>query len=128
MPVSGRITSRFGRVDDPFGAGQRYHRGIDIAARWGTKVRSAADGVVRATGFDPVLGFYVLLKHFAAEGFSTLYGHLNEIRVSSGQRVTAGSVVGTVGITGRTTGPHLHFEIRQSGVPKNPERLLNVVR
>jgi murein DD-endopeptidase MepM/ murein hydrolase activator NlpD len=116
-PVGGWLTSGFGYRRDPFTNEMHFHRGVDLAAPTGTAVRAALDGRVVVTGYDPVLGNYILIRHQI--NFSTLYGHLSQIWVSRGTTVTRGQRIGAVGNTGKSTGPHLHFEIRRRGVPVN---------
>jgi murein DD-endopeptidase MepM/ murein hydrolase activator NlpD len=98
--------------------GGHWHSGIDLAAARGTPVMATLPGIatviVSATGY----GLHVIINH--GGGLSSLYGHLNTIVVVSGDYVTAGQVIGTVGSTGNATGPHLHFEIRRDGVPEDP--------
>jgi murein DD-endopeptidase MepM/ murein hydrolase activator NlpD len=116
-PVGGWLTSGFGYRRDPFTNEMHFHRGIDLAAPVGTPVRAALDGKVVFIGYDSVLGNYVLIRHQI--NYSSLYGHLSEIWVSRGATVTRGQRIGTIGNTGRSTGPHLHFEIRRRGAPIN---------
>jgi murein DD-endopeptidase MepM/ murein hydrolase activator NlpD len=116
-PVAGWLTSGFGYRRDPFTNEMHFHRGVDLAAAVGTTVRAALDGKVVVVGSDPVLGNYILIRHQIS--YSTLYGHLSRIWVSRGSTVTRGQRIGAVGNTGRSTGPHLHFEIRRRGVPIN---------
>jgi murein DD-endopeptidase MepM/ murein hydrolase activator NlpD len=118
----GRITSRFGIRRNPFGGHTRFHNGIDLAAPTGTEVLAAREGTVKETGFDEVFGRYVLVEH--TNGYETLYGHLNSIEVSLNHWVNSGKIIGTVGSTGISTGPHLHFEIRRKGVARDPVPLL----
>jgi murein DD-endopeptidase MepM/ murein hydrolase activator NlpD len=121
-PVAGWLTSGFGYRKDPFSERVQFHRGLDIAAAVGTTVRASLDGRVVAAGWDPVLGNFLMIRHQI--GYATLYGHLHQALVSRGDTVTRGQRIGTVGTTGRSTGPHLHFEIRRSGLPINPSALL----
>jgi murein DD-endopeptidase MepM/ murein hydrolase activator NlpD len=116
-PSSGRITSRFGPR-----WGER-HSGIDIASSIGTPIKASDGGVVRFTGWSGNYGKLVIIDH--ENGYSTYYGHCNTIKVKKGQRVARGDVIATVGQTGRTTGPHLHFEVRKNGVPVNPLNYIN---
>jgi murein DD-endopeptidase MepM/ murein hydrolase activator NlpD len=116
-PVAGWLTSGFGYRRDPFTDQMHFHRGVDLAAPVGTTVRAALDGRVVVTGYDPVLGNYILIRHQIS--YSTLYGHLSQIWVARGATVTRGQRIGAVGNTGKSTGPHLHFEIRRRGVPIN---------
>ncbi|MFO7730430.1 MAG: M23 family metallopeptidase [Spirochaetia bacterium] len=118
----GVISSHYGKRTNPFTHSQRFHHGIDIAAPQGTEVQAARGGTTAAVGIDPVLGNYVVLQH---EGnFSTIYGHLEEIYTQTGHKHSAGAIIGTVGSTGLSTGPHLHFEIRNAGESWDPSKLL----
>jgi len=112
-PVRGQVSSRFGRR---WGAN---HDGIDIAAPSGTPVRAAADGIVVHNG-NQLAGYgnLIILKH--RSGQATVYAHNRINRVKVGQKVRAGDVIGEVGRTGRTTGPHLHFEVREGGTARDP--------
>jgi murein DD-endopeptidase MepM/ murein hydrolase activator NlpD len=116
-PVAGWLTSGFGYRKDPFTKTMHFHRGVDLAAAMGTSVRAALDGKVMAVGYDPVLGNYVLIRHQI--NYSTIYGHLSQVSVARGATVTRGQRIGAVGNSGKSTGPHLHFEIRRRGVPIN---------
>jgi murein DD-endopeptidase MepM/ murein hydrolase activator NlpD len=117
-PVRGQISSRFG-ARYMRGRGKHFHEGIDIAARKGTPVKSARSGhVVYATNKISGYGNMVIVQH--ADAFSTVYAHLTKMTVKKGQFVTRGQVVGTVGRTGRSTGHHLHFEVRNSRRPIDP--------
>lgn len=100
------------------------HPGVDLAARSGTPVRAAADGVVTARGTDSIFGNYLLLVHL--EGFETYYAHLLSWEVALADSVRAGQTVGLVGSTGRSTAPHLHFEIRRRGRALDPATMLNL--
>jgi len=115
-PLSGfRITTYFGGR----GAFQRYHTGIDLAAPYGTPIVAAKSGQVQVAGWSSFgYGFHVILDH--GGGVETLYAHMSRIAVRPGQWVEAGQVIGYVGSTGWSTGPHLHFEVRVNGVPRNP--------
>jgi len=118
-PVIGRISSAFGetRLNSSSG-GTRPHMGIDICAPQGTPVQAPADGVVTLAGWEAEYGRLVCIDH--GHGYTTMYGHLKEIRVKAGDRIQAGQVLGTVGTSGNTTGPHLHYEVRIYGQPVNP--------
>lgn len=116
-PVAGWLTSGFGYRRDPFTKEMHFHRGVDLAAPAGTAVRAALDGKVVAVGYDSVLGNYILIHHQIS--YSSLYGHLSQIWVKKGSTVTRGQRIGAVGNTGKSTGPHLHFEIRRRGAPIN---------
>ncbi len=117
-PVYGRITSHLGWRKNPFGRGYEFHSGIDIEAPYGSKVISTADGVVEFANNHGSYGKAVIIKH--PSGYYTLYGHLSNIWVEVGQKVKAGDVIGLVGSTGRSTGPHLHYEVLFEGRLKNP--------
>lgn len=113
IPTSGRVTSTFGMRHHPVSGGMRMHRGIDIAAPVGTPVVSSADGVVEAAQFDRGGGGnYVRIRH--PDGKRTLYMHLNDFNVRTGDTVGKGQRIGSVGNTGASTGPHLHFEVRRN--------------
>ncbi|MGA8097216.1 MAG: peptidoglycan DD-metalloendopeptidase family protein [Candidatus Cybelea sp.] len=117
-PVTGTITSPFGWRTNPFGGGPEFHQGLDIAAPMGTTVTAAAGGTVIMAQWYGGYGNYVLIDHGA--GYSTGYGHLSAMYVSSGQSVQRGQAIGAVGSTGQSTGPHLHFEVRIAGKPVDP--------
>ncbi len=110
FPVKGRITSFLGWRKNPFGKGYEYHTGIDIKAPYGAPVHATADGVVVYAGWYSDYGKVVIIKH--PSGYKTLYAHLSKIKVRYGRRVKAGEVIGYIGSTGRSTGPHLHYEVR----------------
>jgi murein DD-endopeptidase MepM/ murein hydrolase activator NlpD len=121
-PVYGKITSHIGWRKDPFGRGYEFHSGIDIYAPQGSKVRATADGVVVLAGWYGDYGKTVIIRH--PSGYLTLYAHLSQIDVKEGQRVKAGDVVGRVGSTGRSTGPHLHYEVIRDNKPTDPSKFL----
>lgn len=121
-PVAGRIISGFGyRIHPIFGV-RRFHLGIDLAAPYGTLVKAADGGQVIQAGYFGGYGNSVMLYH--GGGFATWYAHLSSINVSIGQFVQRGQVIGLVGSTGWSTGPHLHFEVRINGAPQNPRAYL----
>ena len=109
LPVKGRLVSRFGIRKSPFSEVSQIHRGVDIVAKIGTPVKSGGDGIVSFAGTSNLWGKNVIIDH----GFNVFsqYGHLNKIEVKEGQNVKKGDIVGALGITGRTTGPHLHYQI-----------------
>jgi murein DD-endopeptidase MepM/ murein hydrolase activator NlpD len=119
-------TSSFGRREDPFTGAASRHQGVDLAAPLGSAVRSVSDGTVSAVAANGVLGNYVMVRSPLNRTF--LYGHLDRVFVSAGARVGQGDRIGTIGMTGKTTGPHLHFEVRENGVPVNPRLYLRGVR
>jgi murein DD-endopeptidase MepM/ murein hydrolase activator NlpD len=119
MPVRGWVTSAFRRRNDPFTGNTVWHRGLDISTGMGTPVLAPADGVVTYTGRKVDFGNIISLDH--GYGYLTRYGHNSKIIVRAGQRVRRGQVIALVGNTGKSTGPHLHYEVLRNGVPVNPE-------
>ncbi len=119
-PVSGEyvITAGFGEMIDPFTGTKRFHYGLDYAAKRETPVVATADGVVVAVENHRRWGRRVRLRH--AHGFSTVYAHLGTVHVQQGRRVKRGEIIATVGISGLTTGPHLHYETWRGGKPVDP--------
>ena len=117
-PVKGIFTSGFGSRSDPLTHGHGNHQGVDIAAAPGQPVRASADGIVMRASNIGGLGNAIFVAH--GYGITTRYGHLSKIEVRPGQRVKRGDVIGRVGNTGRSTGYHLHYEVRQDGDPVNP--------
>ncbi len=115
---SGVVTSSFGMRKNPVTGNLVFHKGVDLAAPRGTSVYSCADGEVVSTGFDSVYGNYVIVRHEG--GKESLYGHLAAVKIELRERVKSGTILGTVGSTGQSTGPHLHFEIHENGIPKDP--------
>ena len=114
-----RITSGFGYRLSPFGTYvASYHYGLDFAGKPGAKIYATADGVVRQTGWAQGYGQAVLIDH--GFGYSTLYGHLADIKVKKGDRVRRGQTIAAMGTTGRSTGVHLHYEVWKDGTPVNP--------
>lgn len=119
MPIPGaRITSRFGPRVHPIHGTVRVHTGIDLGSPAGTPIRAAADGVVAFSGARGGYGNTVILDH--GKSLATLYAHQSQILVSAGKKVKKGDVIGKVGSTGFSTGPHLHFEVRVAGSPVDP--------
>jgi murein DD-endopeptidase MepM/ murein hydrolase activator NlpD len=117
-PASGPITSPFGLRPNPFGSGFETHPGIDIGAPMGATIAAAAGGRVIFAGWYGGYGNAIIIDH--GGNTSTVYGHCSQIFVSNGQDVQRGQAIGAVGMTGRATGPHLHFEVRVNGVPVDP--------
>ncbi|WP_298023770.1 M23 family metallopeptidase [uncultured Parasphingopyxis sp.] len=118
MPVNGRLTSPFGYRRHPILGYRRLHTGLDIAAGHGTPIRAAASGTVNYSGRNGGYGNYVRIAH--SGGIQTAYAHMSRIAVSSGTRVTQGQVIGYVGSTGMSTGPHLHYEMIRGGQKIDP--------
>jgi murein DD-endopeptidase MepM/ murein hydrolase activator NlpD len=121
-PVEGRITGSFGERIDPFNGEGAFHRGVDISTAYGTPVIAPADGVVELAEFCSGYGRMVEIEH--AQGILTRYGHLSAFAVTSGQTVHRGQVIGYVGLSGRSTGPHLHYEVWVHDNPVNPYNFL----
>jgi murein DD-endopeptidase MepM/ murein hydrolase activator NlpD len=118
-PVYGRLTSSFGKRVDPFSSqGSVFHSGVDLSAPEGTAVKAAANGTVVHAHWGSGYGRLVVVDH--GGGLQTYYAHLARIDVVAGQEVTRGQVVGSSGTSGRSTAPHLHYEVRQNGTPINP--------
>ncbi len=128
MPVrdSFRWTSGFGTRNDPKGAGRRMHEGTDLASAYGTPIYATADGVVTYAGWENGYGRLIKIKHDF--GVETRYGHLSATRVEVGQRVSRGDRIGDMGNSGRSTGTHLHYEIRLSGTAVNPMTFIKAAK
>lgn len=109
LPVNGEITSEFGTRIHPITKKEETHTGVDIAVAEGTEVKAAYDGIVEEIKDDEILGIVIVINH--ENGFKTSYGHLSEIKVSKGDRITGNSIIGLSGSTGISTGPHLHFAV-----------------
>lgn len=123
LPVKdGVLGSVFGHRTDPFAGTRSMHEGLDFAAEQGTPVLAAADGVVLGAAFHPEYGNLIELDH--GDGLSSRYAHLSEMTVKPGELIKRGHRIGLVGSTGRSTGPHLHFEVRMLGVAQNPAHFL----
>jgi len=121
-PTSGWVTSGFAWRTSPFTGKREFHKGIDISAPRGTPIYAPARGTVTFSGRDGSYGLSIRLKHNSS--LSTRFAHLHRIAIKSGQVVTRGELIGYVGNTGRSTGPHLHYEVRLNGVPVNPKRYI----
>lgn len=117
-PAEGHLTSTYGWRRDPYQRRTKFHAGIDIANGWGTPVRAAASGTIVRSHYTTGYGNKIEIDH--GYGISTAYAHLSRRRVREGQRVEAGQLIGTMGSTGRSTGPHLHFELRIDGNAHDP--------
>jgi len=123
-PVEGQVTGSFGERIDPFNGEGAFHMGVDISADVGEPVIAPADGAVASADFMGGYGRAVVLEH--GNGVSTRYGHLSGFAVIAGQRVRRGDVIGYVGSSGRSTGPHLHYEVRIGDTPVNPYKYLRM--
>jgi murein DD-endopeptidase MepM/ murein hydrolase activator NlpD len=121
-PVRGYITSPYGYRPSPFTRERQFHAGLDIGAAQGTPVRAGMAGRVSSVGYDGVSGNFVVITHHS--GYRTLYAHLSVIRTKAGAYVRGGDVIGDVGSTGLSTGPHLHFTVYKNGVAVNPRALI----
>jgi murein DD-endopeptidase MepM/ murein hydrolase activator NlpD len=117
-PTAGKLTSGFGYRNHPIFGGSRLHSGIDLAAPIGTPIVAADGGEVLQASYSSGYGYSILIYH--GGGFATFYAHMSGFAVGQGQMVKRGQVIGYVGTTGWTTGPHLHFEVRINGVAQNP--------
>lgn len=128
MPVNTavRYTSGFGGRNDPFGRGHRKHEGQDLAGAYGSPILATADGVVTYAGWESGYGRLIKIRHDF--GIETRYGHLSQIRVSVGDRVSRGERIGDMGNSGRSTGTHLHYEIRIGGEAINPMTFIKAAR
>ncbi|ABD55446.1 M23 family metallopeptidase [Jannaschia sp. CCS1] len=128
MPVNGsfRTTSGFGPRGDPFNGQRRMHNGVDFASSRGTQIVAGGSGIVSFTGRQSGYGNTVEVEH--ANGFMTRYAHLSRIRVTEGERVSRGDLLGDMGCTGRCTGTHLHYEVHRNGTPVNPMTFIRAGR
>ena len=120
--MEGQITGSFGERIDPFNGEGAFHSGVDIGSNYGQQIIAPADGVVTFADFLGGYGKALMLDH--GHGISTRYGHLSGYAVAPGQHVHRGDVIGYVGASGRSTGPHLHYEVRVHNVPVNPHKYL----
>ncbi len=121
-PTRGWVTSDFGTRIDPYTAERKMHQGLDIASPHGQPVFTPSDGTVVFVGTEGGYGKVLVVDH--GYGVKTRYGHLSEIFVHTGDRVRRGDKVASVGNTGRSTGPHLHYEVRVNGIPENPRKFI----
>ena len=123
-PVEGPITGSFGERIDPFNGEGAFHSGVDISASFGQPVVAPADGIVQFADFMGGYGRAIVLDH--GHGITTRYGHLANFAVVPGQHVQRGDTIGYVGLSGRSTGPHLHYEVRINDTPVNPHKYLRL--
>jgi murein DD-endopeptidase MepM/ murein hydrolase activator NlpD len=127
MPVDGYVTDGFGMRHNPFsGEGRETHEGLDIAADFGTPVHTTADGIVVHAA--PYAGYGNLVIIYHSNGITTRYGHLSRITVAQGQQLKRGEQIGLAGSTGRSTGVHVHYEVRQNNQPLDPLRYIGQAR
>jgi len=122
-PVRGTLSSAFGVRNSPFTETPVFHHGLDIVAQAGVPVVASASGVVVRSGYEAQYGNIVVVDHGA--GYRSVYAYLSSSSVAEGAFVNRGEELGKVGSTGRSTGPHLHYEVRVNGLPVNPARFLN---
>lgn len=122
-PVDGRLIGSFGPRQDPFsGEGEEIHKGVDISGEIGTPIHVTADGVVRFADMESTFGRLVVVDH--GGGVETYYAHMSKIFVHIGQEIRRGELIGAVGMSGRVTAPHLHYEVHVNGRPVNPYQYL----
>ncbi|NNJ99260.1 MAG: M23 family metallopeptidase [Desulfatitalea sp.] len=121
-PAKGWVTSTFAYRQSPFTGKREFHTGLDIANKHGTKIVATADGVVSFAGTNGAFGKTVVIDH--GYGLVTRYAHLQEGLKKKGEPVRRGEVIARMGNTGRTTGPHLHYEVRLNGMPVNPSKYI----
>jgi len=123
-PVQGQVTGSFGERIDPFNGEGAFHSGVDISSAYGNRIVAPADGVVTFTDSMGGYGKAIVIDH--GNGISTRYGHLSGYAVAAGQAVHRGDTIGYVGESGRSTGPHLHYEVRINDTPVNPYKYLRI--
>jgi len=125
-PTAGRITSNFGKRVDPINSRPAFHEGVDIKNAFKSPIKVTADGVVARSGYTKGFGNFVVVSH--GNGFKTRYFHLSKRAVKRGETVKRGQVIGYLGSTGRSTGPHLHYEIKYKNKPVNPTKFMQIAR
>lgn len=123
-PVPGKITSRFGHRSDPVNGKKGFHSGVDIRGQYGQKVLATADGTVTKSYVNGSYGQYIEISH--GNGYITKFAHMRKRLVKRGAKVKRGQVIGTVGSSGRSTGPHLHYEVCLNAKPLNPNKFMHV--
>ena len=121
-PASGWISSRFGYRVSPFTGLREFHKGLDIATRMGASLIATADGVITFAGIKGLLGKVIIIDH--GHGIVSRYAHLQKMLKKVGESVKRGDTIALVGNTGRSTGPHLHYEVHLNGIPVNPEKYI----
>jgi murein DD-endopeptidase MepM/ murein hydrolase activator NlpD len=122
-PVNGRVSTNFGNDKDPFKYTTRFHSGIDIAADYGVDIKASGNGKVIFSGYKVAYGYVVFIDH--GHDLVTVYGHASRLLVKEGQEVNKGDVIAKVGSSGRSTGPHLHFEVRIDDTVVDPIKYLD---
>jgi len=125
-PVGGKITSRFGKRTDPVNKKKGFHTGIDFRGKRGGKIYATADGIVKKAFVNGGYGKYLLISH--GNGYTTCFAHLQTFLVKKGEQVKRGQIIGLVGNTGRSTGPHLHYEINLDKKPINPQKFMEFAK
>ncbi|WP_407426247.1 M23 family metallopeptidase [Treponema sp.] len=121
LPLNKKVlTSRFGYRTSPVTGAWKFHAGIDLAAPEGTEVYACKAGIIASTGYSELYGNYIDIRHSGKT--TSRYAHLSKIFVKKGQNVSTGQIIGLVGTTGASTGPHLHFEVRENGTPLDPSK------
>lgn len=123
-PIPGPVTSRFGRRTDPMNGKKSFHAGVDMRGAYGQKIVATANGTVKRAGKNGSYGNFVEINH--GNGYTTRFAHMSKILVKRGQKVQRGQTVGAVGNTGRSTGPHLHYEVCFNKKPLNPSKFMRV--
>jgi murein DD-endopeptidase MepM/ murein hydrolase activator NlpD len=121
-PTRGWVTSKFGVRTDPYTERNAMHKGLDVAGPVGTAINAPSDGYVIYAAFRKGYGNTIVIDH--GFGVQTHFGHLSEFKVKAGERVSRGQPIGSIGNTGRSTGPHLHYEVRIHGIPQNPQKFI----
>jgi len=124
--ATNRISSLFGRRVDPMNGESAYHEGIDLSGTPGSVVRATADGRVSERGYSDSYGWYIMINH--GNNFTTMYAHNQKILAKWGEKVVRGQAISLLGNTGRSTGPHLHYEVRYKSHPINPIKYLNITK
>jgi murein DD-endopeptidase MepM/ murein hydrolase activator NlpD len=123
-PINTKISSRFGKRIDPLNKKRAFHTGIDFKGNTGDKVRTTGDALVKKSAHNKGLGYYIVLSH--GNGYETMYAHLSKRLVRRGDRVKRGQTIGLIGNSGRSTGSHLHYEVRRYGKAINPMKYMQV--
>jgi murein DD-endopeptidase MepM/ murein hydrolase activator NlpD len=124
LPTQGWLTSSFGNRIDPLNRRRAFHTGIDFHGDRNSKVFATADGIVKEADWNGSFGRYVEIDH--ENGYSTAYGHLSKLEVEAGNHVQRGQIIGYIGSSGRSTGPHLHYELRYHGNPIDPSKYTKI--